>query len=127
MYKRFSNLVNDPKGLGKKFETIELLKKIIRLLLESWNMNITTIEESKDLNKIGMDELIESQLTFEVKIKSKQKEIKPKKNIDLKVENEEGNSSTDEEDMSLLTKNFNKFLSKSKEKNSMKQGMNHML
>lgn len=30
MYKRFWSLVKDLKGLGKKFETVELVKKILR-------------------------------------------------------------------------------------------------
>lgn len=29
MYKKFSNLMNDLKGLGKRFETVKLVKKII--------------------------------------------------------------------------------------------------
>ncbi|XP_031274478.1 uncharacterized protein LOC116132946 [Pistacia vera] len=43
MYKRFSNFMNDLKGLGKSFETLELVKKILHSLLESWTMKITTI------------------------------------------------------------------------------------
>lgn len=33
IYKHFSNLVNKLKGLGKRFETIELVKKVLRFLL----------------------------------------------------------------------------------------------
>lgn len=58
MFKQFSNLVNDLKGFGKRFETIELVKKILRSLPDAWSMKVTTIEESKDLNTVGMDESI---------------------------------------------------------------------
>lgn len=34
IYKHFSNLVNKLKGLGKRFETIELVKKVLRFLSE---------------------------------------------------------------------------------------------
>ncbi|XP_031258891.1 uncharacterized protein LOC116116991 [Pistacia vera] len=52
MYKRFSNLINDLKGLGKSFATLELVKKIHPPLLKSWIMKVTVIEESKDLTKM---------------------------------------------------------------------------
>lgn len=64
MYKRFSKLVNDLKDLRKNFETIELVKKIIRSLPKSWNMIVMTIEELKNLSKMGMDELIMSLLIY---------------------------------------------------------------
>lgn len=64
MYKRFSKLVNDLKDLRKNFETIELVKKIIRSLPKSWNMIVMTIEELKNLSKMGMDELIISLLIY---------------------------------------------------------------
>lgn len=51
-------------------------------------MRVTTIEESKNLSKIGMDELIGSLLTYEMKRNPKEKETKPKRSITLKVENE---------------------------------------
>ncbi|XP_031258299.1 uncharacterized protein LOC116116351 [Pistacia vera] len=35
IYKRFSNLINDLKGLGKSFATLELVKKILCSLPES--------------------------------------------------------------------------------------------
>lgn len=60
-----SNLINDLKGLGKKFETIKLIKKIFQSLLKSWNIKVTTIEESKYLSKIGINELIRSFLTYD--------------------------------------------------------------
>lgn len=64
MYKRFSKLVNDLKDLRKNFETIELVKKIIRSLPKSWNMIVMTIEELKNLSKMDMDELIISLLIY---------------------------------------------------------------
>lgn len=75
------------------------MNKVLRSLLDLWNIKVTTIEESKDLSKMGMDELIESILTYEMKRKPKEDETKAKKDITLKVINEEGeeNSSIDEQ------------------------------
>lgn len=68
--------MNDLKGLGKSFEIIKLVKKILRSLPNLWMMKVTTIEKSKDLSKIGMDELIRSLLTNEMKRKPKKKKKK---------------------------------------------------
>lgn len=66
---------------------------------------------------MSMDELIESLLTFQIKKKPKEEETKTKKNIALKVENDENDSSLDKEGMSFLTGKFNKFLLRSKGNN----------
>lgn len=75
------------------------MNKVLRSLLDLWNIKVTTIEKSKDLSKMGIDELIESILTYEMKRKPKEDETKAKKDITLKVINEEGeeNSSIDEQ------------------------------
>lgn len=76
-----------------------------------------TIEESNDLNKMGMDELIGCFLTYEMMRKAKYEEVKVKRDIVLNVDDEkekEGNSSMDNDDISLLARKFNKFLSSSK-------------
>ena len=44
MYKRFSNLVNELRGLGKRFENVELVKKVLRSLPEAWSMKVKAIE-----------------------------------------------------------------------------------
>lgn len=117
MYKCFSNLVNDFKGLRKRFEKVKLVKTILKSLLDSWTIKVMIIKEYKDLSKMGLDELIGSLLTCEIKRKLKGEETKALKDITLKVVDaieEEGNSSMDENDMSLLAKRSNKYLSRSK-------------
>lgn len=42
-------------------------------------MKVTTIEESKYLSKMGMDKLIESHLTYEMKRKPKKEKVKGKR------------------------------------------------
>lgn len=94
---------------------IEVVKKILRSLSDSWTIKVTTIKKSKDLNKIGMDELIWSLFIYEMRRKPKKEEIKGKRDIALKLvdekENEE-NSFMDEDDVSLLVRKFSKFLSR---------------
>lgn len=87
MYKWFSNLVNNLKGLRKRFGTIEFVKKILRSLPDYWTMKVTTIEEFKILNNMGIDKLIRYLLTYEMKRKWKEEEIKAKRDITLRVVN----------------------------------------
>lgn len=79
-------------------------------------MKETTIEESNDLCKMSIDELIGNLLNYEMKRKPKDEKTKPKKNIALKMKNEKDNSLMEEEDMSLFARKFNKFLLRSKKK-----------
>lgn len=44
MYKWFSNLANNLRGLGQRFETIELVKKIFRSLSDSWTIMVAMIK-----------------------------------------------------------------------------------
>lgn len=55
-----------------------------------------------------------------MKWKLKEEEIKPKKNIVLKVKNKGSDTLMDEEDIGLLMRKFNKFLSKNIRKNFIK-------
>lgn len=64
-------------------------------------MKVTTIKESKDFNKIRMDELTGSLLTYEMKQKPKKEDVKAKRDISFKVVDEkkkEKNSSIDEDE-----------------------------
>lgn len=83
-------------------------------------MKVTTIKESKDLSEIGINELIVSLLTYEMKRKHKNDEKKDKMEIALRVIDKEGDEDSliDEEDISLLVKKFNKFHSRSKRNKS---------
>lgn len=56
MYNFFPNMVND--SLKKRFEISELVKKVLRSLLDLWSIKVIVVEESTNLSKIGMDELM---------------------------------------------------------------------
>ena len=73
---------------------------------------MTAIEESKDLNEIKVQELIDSLQTYELSLPNQRKS----KSLALKTINErvEGHGSSDEDavekDVAYLAKNFRKFL-----------------
>ena len=58
MYTRFTHITNELKSLGKTFSTEELVRKILRFLLRTWEAKVTAIQEAKDLKTFSLDELI---------------------------------------------------------------------
>ena len=82
----------------------------MRSLPESFHAKVTTIEESKDLDEIKIQELIESLQTYELGLPSH----KLSKSLVLKTINERIDDSSKEDDVkkevAFLAKNFRKFL-----------------
>ena len=114
-------MVIDKFNLGEKTEDLKVVQKILRSLPESFRAKVTAIEESKDLDKIKVQELIGSPQTYELSLPNQRK----RKSLTLKTINErvEAHNSSNEDvvqkDVAYLAKNFCKFL---KFKNSGKFG-----
>ena len=115
MYSIFTNIINSLKTLGKIHTQLELVQKILRSLLTTWIHKVSTIEESKDLEKYDIKELIESLMTHEIHIQSLQnKDAFRKKSLVLKVveenlKDEESSRSSyeesfDEDELAMLSK-----------------------
>ena len=98
--------------LGEKTEDSKVVRKILRLLPESFRAKVTAIEESKDLDEIKVQELIGSLQMYELSLPNQRKS----KSFALKTTNErvETHASLDEDivekDVAYLAKNFHKFL-----------------
>jgi hypothetical protein len=52
-------------SLGKKVPDAKLIKKILRSLPERFRIKVTSIEESKDLDSMKIEELVGSLQTYE--------------------------------------------------------------
>ena len=70
MYSRFTNIINNLKALGKTHTQSELVRKILRSLLATWIHKVSAIDESKDLERYELEELIGSLMTHEIYIQS---------------------------------------------------------
>ena len=66
MYTRFTDIVNNLKNLDKSYTDSELCRKILRSLPRSWEANITTIQEAKDLTSLKLEKLLRSLVTHEL-------------------------------------------------------------
>ena len=65
-YGRLKEVVIGKLNLGKKTKDSKVVRKILKSLSESFRAKVTTIEESKDLDKIKVQELISPLQTYEL-------------------------------------------------------------
>jgi lipoate-protein ligase A len=111
-YSKMSDLRNQMVSLGKTVSDVKLIRKIIRSFPECFRIKVTTIEESKDLEKMKIEELVGSLQTYELSLPP----VKKLKTIALKaskkkVEVSSGDDSEDEEKaVAMLAKNFERLM-----------------
>ncbi|XP_071714742.1 uncharacterized protein [Rutidosis leptorrhynchoides] len=74
-YSRFNNICSTLKDLGTIYTNKQYVRKFLRSLPSKWRPKVTIIDESKDLEKLSFDELIENLKVHEV-ILDKDKEAK---------------------------------------------------
>ena len=121
MTNHLNALVTTLRKLGKPFTKEEVNNKILRILpKKNWESRVTSIEEAQDLANLLTDVLIGKLLTHELSIKQRgeeqvKKEDKKKAIVlkaSLKVNEEDPNegSSDDDVEITMLTRNFNRFL-----------------
>jgi hypothetical protein len=67
-YTNMSDLRNSMVSLGKSISDVKLIQKILRSLPERFKIKVTTIEESKDLEEVKIEELVGSLQTYEVSL-----------------------------------------------------------
>jgi hypothetical protein len=121
-YTKISDLRNSMVSLGKSISEVKLIQKILRSLLELFKIKVTTIEESKDLEDIKIEELVGSFQTYEYSLPL----VKKEKSISLKASkaskkksrvSSDEDSDIDEDAVAILAKNFERFMKNNKFKN----------
>jgi len=114
--KSFSHIVNHIMSLGKKFDEEELNIKVIKCLDRTWQPKVTAISESKDLTSMTVASLFGKLREHEIEIQRlvvQESEDKNNKSIALKASKQQPVSSeSEEENTSLLSRKFSKFLRK---------------
>ena len=107
-YSKLNEVINSKFNLGEKTEDSKVVQKILRSSPKSFRAKVNTIEESKDLDEIKIQELIGSLQTYELSLPNQRKS----KSLALKTINEriEALDSSDEDvvekDVAYLAKNF---------------------
>ncbi|XP_068486789.1 uncharacterized protein [Phaseolus vulgaris] len=114
--KGFSHIVNHLMSLGKKFDEEELNIKVLKCLDRTWQPKVTAISESKDLTSMTVASLFGKLREHEIEIQRlaiQESEDKHNKSITLKASKQQHVSSeSEEENISLLSRKFSKFLRK---------------
>jgi hypothetical protein len=110
-YSKMSDLRNSMVSLGKPVSDVKLIRKILRSLLERFRIKVTTIEESKDLEEMKIEELVGSLQTYELSLPPVKKlKTIARKASKKKVEASSGDDSEEEKAMSMLAKNFRRLM-----------------
>ncbi|GJY56935.1 retrovirus-related pol polyprotein from transposon TNT 1-94 [Tanacetum coccineum] len=95
-FARFNTIITSLKALDEGYSSKNYVRKFLRALHLKWRAKVTTIEESKDLTSLSLDELIGNLKVHEMIIKKDSEIVKAKverKSIALKAKKE----SSDEE------------------------------
>ncbi|GJS60589.1 zf-CCHC domain-containing protein [Tanacetum coccineum] len=117
-FARFNTIITSLKALDEGYSSKNYVRKFIRALHPKWRAKVTSIEESKDLSSLALDEFIGNLKVQEV-IMEKGSEIyrgkkERVKSIALKAKKESSDDKTstsgsDEEEYAMAVRNFKKF------------------
>nr|GEX37794.1 alpha/beta hydrolases superfamily protein [Tanacetum cinerariifolium] len=120
MYKVFlkkNTIITHLKALDEGYSSKNCVRKFLRALHPKWRAKVTTIEESKDLTLLYLDELIENLKFHEMIIKKDSEIVKAKderKSLALKAKKESSDeecstSSSEDEEYVMAIRDFKKF------------------
>ncbi|GJY21407.1 putative reverse transcriptase domain-containing protein, partial [Tanacetum coccineum] len=117
-FAKFNTIITSLKALDESFSSKNYVRKFLRALLPKWRAKVTTIEESKDLTSLSLDELIRNLKVYEVIIKKDSEMVKGKreqnKSLTLKAKKESSDEDSltfdsEDEEYAMAIKEFKKF------------------
>ncbi|GJU17930.1 hypothetical protein Tco_1145896 [Tanacetum coccineum] len=117
-FSRFNTIITSLKALDEGFSSKNHVRKFLRALHPKWRAKVTTIEESKDLSSLALDELIANLKVHEVVMEKDSEIYRGKKegvkSIALKAKKESSGDETstsgsDDEEYAMAVRNLKKF------------------
>ena len=111
-YVKLKGIVNLAFNFGETIPIPKIVRKVLKFLLERFYTKIIVIEESKDIDKIPLTELIGNLQTYELGLTRIGKSGKSK-SMALKTESNDMDKPSDDEDSkmkSYITRQFKKFM-----------------
>ena len=99
-YAKLNDMVNLAFNLGKTIPEPKIVRKVLRSLPEKFHAKITTIEESKDIDKIPLTKLVGNLHTYELGLTRIGKSSKSK-SMTLKAKSNDTDESSDDEDSEM--------------------------
>ncbi|GKF54751.1 hypothetical protein Tco_0165091, partial [Tanacetum coccineum] len=116
-FARFNTIITSLKALDKGYSSKNYVRKFLRALHPKWRAKVTTIEESKDLTSLSLDELIGNLKVHEMIIKKDSEIVKAKgerKSLALKAKKESSDEEcstfgSEDEEYAMAIIDFKKF------------------
>ncbi|GKD87433.1 zf-CCHC domain-containing protein [Tanacetum coccineum] len=117
-FARFNTIITSLKALDENFSSKNYVRKFLRALHPKWRAKVTSIEESKDLTSLSLDELIGNLKVYEVIIKKDSEMVKDKReqnrSLALKAKKESSDedsltSDSEDEEYAMAVKELKKF------------------
>ena len=99
-YAKLKDIVNSAFNLGETIPEPKILRKVLISLPKRFHAKITTIEESKDIDKIPLTELVGNLQTYELGLTRIGKSGKSK-SMALKAKSSDTDESSDNEDSKM--------------------------
>ena len=111
-YAKLKNIVNSVFNLGETIPELKVVKRVLKSLPKRFHAKITAIEESKDIDKIPLIELVGNLQTYELGLTKIRKSNKSK-SMALKAKSSDTDESFDDKDSkmkSYITRQFKNFM-----------------
>nr|GEW07410.1 hypothetical protein [Tanacetum cinerariifolium] len=116
-FARFNTIITSLKAPDEGYSGKNYVRKFLRALHPKWRAKVTTIEESKDIPSLSLDELIGNLKVHEMNIKKDSEIVKEKverKSLTLKAKKESSDeecltSSSEDEEYAMAVRDFKKF------------------
>ena len=99
-YAKLKDIMNSTFNLGETIPKPKIVRKMLRSLPERFHVKITAIEESKDIDKIPLTELVSNLQTYELGLTKIGKSGKSK-SMTLKAKNSDTDEFSDDEDFKM--------------------------
>ena len=99
-YAKLKDIVNSAFNLGETIPKPKIVRKVLRSMPERFHAKITTIEESKDIDKIPLTKLLGNLQTYELRLIRIGKSGKSK-SIALKAKSSDMDESLEDEDSKM--------------------------
>nr|GEV18946.1 zf-CCHC domain-containing protein/DUF4219 domain-containing protein/UBN2 domain-containing protein [Tanacetum cinerariifolium] len=117
---RFNTIITSLKALDEGYHSMNYVRKFFRALHPKWRAKVTTVEKSKNLTSLSLDELIGNLKVHKMIIKKDPEIVKAKverKSLALKAKKESSDeecstSISEDEEYAMAVRDFKKFFKK---------------
>ncbi|GKB79573.1 UBN2 domain-containing protein, partial [Tanacetum coccineum] len=114
----FNTIITSLKSLDESFSSRNYVRKFLRALPSKWRPKVTVIEESKDLSKLSLDELVGNLKVYEIVLEKDLEIAKNKKekykSLALKArqvlsDDDTSSSDSNDEEYAMAVRDFKRF------------------